>query len=79
MTEPMSDPHIRLDQFLKWQGLTATGGQAKVVIQGGQVRVNGEVDTRRGKKLVAGDVVEFEGQKFTVTLDESDDDDLADE
>ncbi len=48
---------IRLDQFLKHHGLVATGGQAKILIQGGEVQVNGEVETRRGRKLRSGDQV----------------------
>ena len=56
----MSDeqvPFICLDQLLKLRGIATTGGQAKVMIQGGQVRVNGDVETRRGRKLRAGDEV----------------------
>jgi ribosome-associated protein len=52
------DP-IRLDQFLKWEGLVATGGEAKQRIQGGEVRVNGFQETRRGRKLKPGDRVEL--------------------
>ena len=48
---------IRLDQFLKLTGLVSTGGQAKLCIQAGDVRVNGEVELRRSRKLVAGDEV----------------------
>ena len=48
---------IRLDQFLKLQGVAATGGQAKVLIQNGEVSVNGHVETRRGRKLHPGDIV----------------------
>ncbi|MFA5507432.1 MAG: RNA-binding S4 domain-containing protein [Vulcanimicrobiota bacterium] len=48
---------IRLDQFLKLAGLVGTGGEAKALIQDGAVTVNGEVETRRGRKLQAGDVV----------------------
>ena len=59
-------PTIKLDQFLKLTNLVGTGGQAKAVIQGGEVRVNGEVETRRGRKLQAGDVVEFDGESFEV-------------
>ncbi len=59
---------IKLDSFLKWQGLVDTGGQAKLVIQDGQVRVNGKVETRRGKKLVNGDKVTFNGKTLTVEL-----------
>ena len=48
---------MRLDQFLKVSGLVDSGGQAKVLIQGGDVLVNGDLETRRRRKLVAGDVV----------------------
>lgn len=58
--------HIKLDQFLKWQGLVETGGHAKQLIQGGEVRVNGEVETRRGRKLRTGDRVELAGQTVIV-------------
>ena len=57
---------IKLDQFVKLTGIVGTGGQAKALIQGGGVQVNGEVETRRGRKLKAGDVVEFEGESFEV-------------
>lgn len=59
-----SVPALRLDQFLKLCGITDTGGQAKVLIQAGQVRVNGEVEVRRRRKLVAGDVVQFDGRQY---------------
>ncbi|WP_416674583.1 RNA-binding S4 domain-containing protein [Egbenema bharatensis] len=62
---------IRLDQFLKWAGVVQTGGEAKVLIQFGEVEVNGETETRRGRKLVEGDRVSFQGQDFTVALDRS--------
>lgn len=61
-------PIIRLDQFLKWKGLVESGGQAKLLIQAGEVLVNGEVDTRRGRKLRTGDVVELEGTRIEVEL-----------
>jgi len=60
---------IKLDQFLKWQGVAETGGQAKQLIQDGQVRVNGQVETRRGRKLVNGDTVTIGGTILAVTLD----------
>jgi ribosome-associated protein len=50
---------IRLDQFLKLRGLADTGGQAKVLIQLGEVRVNGATETRRRHKLHPGDVVQL--------------------
>jgi ribosome-associated protein len=58
---PMEHEALRLDQFLKLRGIADTGGQAKLLIQGGEVRVNGEVETRRRRKLVAGDVVKVDG------------------
>jgi ribosome-associated protein len=59
---------MKLDQFLKFQGLVSTGGQAKLLIQEGQVKVNGQTETRRGRKLVVGDRVMTMGEKFTVEL-----------
>jgi ribosome-associated protein len=59
---------IRLDQFLKVQGVVATGGQAKMMIQGGEVEVNGEVETRRGRQLHVGDVVCIEDLRLSVEL-----------
>lgn len=60
--------YIKLDSFLKWQNLVDTGGQAKVMIQEGQVRVNNKVETRRGRKLVNGDKVTVGGRTLTVNL-----------
>lgn len=65
----MSETTIHLDQFLKLTGLVGTGGQAKVVIQAGEVTVNGEVETRRRKQLRAGDVVVYAGEEFEVSPD----------
>ena len=48
---------MKLDQFLKWHGLVDTGGQAKILILEGDVKVNGLVETRRGRKLIDGDKV----------------------
>ena len=62
---------MRLDQALKWQGLVATGGEAKLRIQGGEVLVNGSVETRRGRQLQAGDVVELDGRRFTINPTEA--------
>ena len=63
-----SDNTIKLDQFLKLVGVAPTGGQAKLMIQGGDVSVNGTLETRRGRKLVSGDSVIVEGQTFKVEL-----------
>jgi ribosome-associated protein len=57
---------FRLDQFLKWQGLVATGGEAKLWVQQGEVKVNGEVEERRGRQLRPGDLVEIRGQVVAV-------------
>lgn len=59
-------PPLCLDQFLKLCGLASTGGQAKVMIQGGEVKVNGEVETRRRKKLSSDDIVEVGGERAIV-------------
>lgn len=57
---------IKLQDLLKLASLTVTGGEAKVVIQEGEVAVNGAVCMMRGKKIRPGDVVEFNGKKLTV-------------
>ena len=63
--EPVPEPvTLRLDQFLKLRGIAESGGRAKLLIQGGEVQVNGEVETRRRRKLVVGDVVEFDGTRY---------------
>jgi len=50
---------MKLDQFLKWQNLVTTGGEAKNFIKSGSVKVNGVIETRRGRKLIRGDKVMF--------------------
>ena len=57
---------IRLDAFLKMCDAVQTGGHAKIVIQEGEVRVNGEICTQRGKKLRSGDKAEFENVIYNV-------------
>ena len=54
---------MTLGQALKASNLVGSGGEAKVLIQGGEVRVNGEVETRRGRRLRSGDVVEVGGDE----------------
>ena len=58
--------HVRLDHFVKLCGMADTGGQAKQTIQCGDVSVNGEVETRRRKKLFAGDIVNIAGEEFVI-------------
>jgi len=50
---------MKLDQFLKWKNLVSSGGEAKFFIKSGSVKVNGEIETRRGRKLNKGDKVMF--------------------
>jgi ribosome-associated protein len=57
---------MTLGQALKASDAVGSGGEAKVVIQGGEVRVNGEVETRRGRKLREGDVVELGNERLEV-------------
>ncbi len=57
---------LRLDHYLKSRGISETGGQAKMMIQNGEVKLNGQVETRRRKKLVAGDVVEVNREKYVI-------------
>jgi len=63
------DEYIKLDQFLKLAQIVATGGQAKQVILDGQVKVNGEVELRRGRKLREGDRVEVDGEELVVMVE----------
>ena len=67
MTEiKLREDYIKLGQALKAAGLVDSGMTAKIVIQDGEVKVNGEVDTRRGRKLVGGDIVEYQGESIQI-------------
>ena len=57
---------IKLDALLKYAGLCETGGEAKELVQGGAVKVNGEVCVQRGKKLHGGDEFSFDGKYYEV-------------
>lgn len=59
-------PFIRLDALLKFAGAAETGGEAKLIIQGGAVKVNGQPCAMRGKKLYPGDRAELDGQVLVV-------------
>ncbi len=61
---------LRLGDALKLAGLVDTGGAAKQRIQAGEVRVNGQVETRRKRRLVPGDVIEVDGESFEIELDD---------
>ena len=66
-TIPITTEFIKLQDLLKFANLVATGGEAKERIQAGEVAVNGEVCTQRGRKLRPGDDVLFAGRHYTVS------------
>ena len=63
----LKDDYIKLGQALKAAGLVESGVMAKIVIQDGQVKVNGQTELQRGKKLVSGDEVEFDNEVLQIT------------
>ena len=65
-TIKIETPFIRLDALLKFAGAAGTGGEAKLLVQNGEVRVNGEVCAMRGKKLYPGDRAELAGRIYLV-------------
>ena len=65
-TVVITTPFIKLDSFLKFAGAAETGGQAKELVQGEDVLVNGEICTRRGRKRRPGDTVDVRGRVFSV-------------
>lgn len=66
----MDEDYLTLNDMLKLSAIAQTGGQAKLLIQAGEVKVNGETETRRKRKLRQGDVVEVHGEEFLIELDE---------
>lgn len=62
----IADDFIRLDALLKFAAMVQTGGEAKMLIQDGQVRVNGEICVQRGKKIRDGDKIGFAGQELLI-------------
>ena len=58
---------MKLDQFLKFNGLVSTGGEAKHIICDGSIKVNGSVETRRGRKLKPGDQISFDNERYIVS------------
>jgi ribosome-associated protein len=66
------DNYIKLDQFLKVMNLVESGGHAKLLIQTGEVEVNGESELRRGRKLIHGDKVTIFGETYFVEITPSD-------
>jgi ribosome-associated protein len=68
VVEISSEP-VELYKILKFEGMVATGGEAKQVISEGLVLVNGKVETRKRNKIVAGDTIEFDQEKIRIQLD----------
>ena len=64
----LSHEPVELYKVLKFEGLAASGGEAKAAVAAGQVRVNGEVDRRKRRKIVAGDRIEFAGDELRIRL-----------
>jgi ribosome-associated protein len=64
----INEEPIALYQILKLEALVSSGGEAKAAIDDGRVLVNGEVETRRRKKTMSGDIVEFDGERFKIVL-----------
>jgi ribosome-associated protein len=59
---------VELFKILKFESLVSTGGEAKQVIADGLVQVNGEVETRKSKKILSGDIIEFDGEQLKVVV-----------
>ena len=66
---PITTEYIKLQDLMKLADLVSTGGEAKLLVQEGEVLVNGEVCTMRGKKIRPGDVVGYNGQELTVAYE----------
>ncbi|KGN37375.1 RNA-binding S4 domain-containing protein [Knoellia subterranea] len=66
---PISGESIRLGQLLKFASVVEDGADARAVIEAGEVEVNGEVDTRRGRQVRAGDTVTYAGETFSVVAE----------
>jgi ribosome-associated protein len=59
---------VELYKILKFEGIVSSGGEAKAAVNNGQVLVNGEVETRKRKKIVSGDIIEFMNEKYRMVL-----------
>ena len=64
----VSKEPVELYKVLKFEGMVASGGEAKLVIAEGRVLVNGEVETRKRRKIVSGDIIEFGQEKIRIQL-----------
>lgn len=65
----IDEEYIRLDNLMKFTGMCNSGGRAKFLIQGGEVKLNGEICTMRGKKIRPGDKVEYDGRTVEVAIE----------
>ena len=65
----ISKEPVELYKILKFEGLTTTGGEAKLLIGDGQVTVNSEIETRRRRKMMSGDVIGFRGEQFQLSME----------
>lgn len=65
----IDEEYIRLDNLMKFAGMCNSGGRAKFLIQGGEVKINGEICTMRGKKIRPGDKVEYDGRTVEVAIE----------
>ena len=68
-TIKINEEYIRLDNLMKFSGMCNSGGRAKYLIQNGEVKLNGEVCTMRGKKIRPGDKIEYQNRMIEVTAD----------
>ena len=68
-TIKINEEFIRLDNLMKFSGMCNSGGRAKYLIQNGEVKLNGEICTMRGKKIRPGDKIEYQNRMIEVTAD----------
>lgn len=68
---------VELYKILKFEGLVSSGAEAKAVVADGLVKVNGEIETRKRKKILAGDLIEFGSEKLRIVMDDTSQVDLA--
>lgn len=67
----IAPPFIKLDQLVKYAGFAETGAKAKILVELGEFNVNGELCTKRGKKIKSGDVIDYKNKKYKIVVDES--------
>ncbi len=65
----INTPSIKLDQLVKFAGIAESGAKAKILVELGEFNVNGELCTKRGKKIKPGDIIEYKSKKYKITID----------